>query len=291
MKKFLPNILWLLSSSLLFACQKTIPPFDNSDSTQTQLFDTAPVIHPVTPIINEGSGIADSKVNPGFLWVEEDSGNPPWLYVLGHDGNVLKTIYIKGATNRDWEDMCLAGDTIYVADIGDNNAKDTEYYFYRFAEPLSSVDTVTSFDVISFKYPDGAHDAEAFLIDPQTKDIYIMTKRDNPSRIYKLSFPYSTTSVNAATFVGTLPYSIVTSACISQDGKEIIVKIYPALYYYVRLPGQSIVQALQNNYLSIPYKMESQGEAVTFSQDNSGYFTLSEKGLATFVNLYFYPRK
>jgi hypothetical protein len=291
MKKIVPNILWLFSSFLLFACQKTIPPFDDSDPTQTLLFDTIPVVHSVIPVINEGSGIADSKANPGFLWVEEDSGNPPWLYLLGHDGNVLKTIYIKGATNRDWEDMCLAGDTIYVADIGDNNAKDTEYYFYRFAEPLSSVDTVTNFDVIPFKYPDGSHDAEAFLIDPQTKDIYIITKRDNPSRIYKLSFPYSIASVNATTFVGTLPYSFVTSACISQDGKEIIVKIYSALYYYQLQQGQSISQALQNNYITLPYKMEPQGEAITFAQDNSGYFTLSEKGLATSVNLYFYPRK
>jgi hypothetical protein len=291
MKKIVPNILWLLSSSLLFACQKTIPPFDNSGPGQTLLFDTTPAVQSVVPIINEGSGIADSKANPGFLWVEEDSGNPPWLYLLAHDGNVLKTIYIKGARNRDWEDMCLDGDTIYVSDIGDNNTKDTEYYFYRFAEPLSSVDTVTNFDVISFKYPDGSHDAEAFLVDPQSKDIYIITKRDIPSRIYKLSFPYSIASVNPTTLVGTLPYSYVTSACISQDGKEIIVKIYPALYYYQRQQGQTIAQALQNSYISLPYKMEPQGEAVTFAQDNSGYFTLSEKGLATSVNLYFYPRK
>jgi len=291
MKKLLPNILWLFCSSLLFACQKTIPPFNDSGSTPAPLFDSTPIAHIVVPLINEGSGIADSKANPGFLWVEEDSGNPPWLYLLSHDGNVLKTIYIKGATNRDWEDMCLTADTIYIADIGDNNSKDTVYYFYRFAEPLSSVDTITSFDVISFKYPDGPHDAEAFLIDAQTKDIFIITKRDNPSRIYKLSFPYSTSSINATTFAGTLPYTGVTSACISQDGKEIIVKTYLALFHYTRSVEESILPALQKNYTLLPYVIEPQGEAVTFAQDNSGYFTLSEKGLSTSVNLYFYPRK
>ena len=29
----------------------------------------------VVPVINEASGIADSKSQPGNLWVQEDSGN------------------------------------------------------------------------------------------------------------------------------------------------------------------------------------------------------------------------
>ena len=58
--------------------------------------------------IKEASGIADSKMSPGFLWVEVDSGNPPRLYLLSHDALTEKKVYIKGATNRDWEDIALA---------------------------------------------------------------------------------------------------------------------------------------------------------------------------------------
>jgi phosphatidate phosphatase APP1 len=90
---------------------------------------------------------------------------------------------------------------------------------------------------------------------------------------------------------GTVSFTGATSACISNDGKEIIVKTYPALYYYSRVPGQSIEQALQNQYTPLPYVLEPQGEAVTFATDNSGYFTLSEKNAFSFLNLYFYRRK
>jgi hypothetical protein len=116
--------------------------------------------------------------------VQEDGGNPPQLILLNHSGTVQKTVYIKGAVNRDWEDMGLAGTDIYIADIGDNNSVYQEYTFYKFPEPFSSVDTISNFETIRFRYPDRPHDAEAFLVDPSTNDIYIITKRDSSSRIY-----------------------------------------------------------------------------------------------------------
>src|SRR4030095_11458051 len=156
--------------------------------------------------------------------VEEDSGNPPQLYLLAHDGKVLKTIYIKDAINRDWEDMALANDMIYIADIGDNNLAFPDYTIYQFVEPSASTDTVASFNTIHFAYPDGAHDAEAFLVEPTTKDIYIVTKHDASSKIYKLSFPYSTSSVDTVNLLGTLNYNNVVSAAMSPGGREIVIK-------------------------------------------------------------------
>jgi hypothetical protein len=285
MKKYRAFIFPFFALSLL-ACNKELISSDTS-----LIFDSIPVVKPVVPIINEASGIADSKINPNYLWVEEDSGNPPQLYLLGHNGNVLKTIYIKGAVNRDWEDMALINDTIYVADIGDNSLSFSDYTIYQFAEPSASTDTVTSFNTIHFAYPDGPHDAEAFLIEPATKDIYIITKRDASSKIYKLGFPYSTASVDTVSLAGTLNYNDVVSAAMDPGGREIIIKTYLALYYYTRSAGETIEQALNKNYTTLPYLTEPKGEAVTFANDNSGFFTLSEIGLATTVNLYFYSRE
>jgi hypothetical protein len=242
-------------------------------------------------MINEISGIADSKVNAGYLWGEEDSGNPPAIFLISHSGSIFKNVYIKGAVNRDWEDMALSGTDLYIADIGDNNQVYTDYTIYTFPEPEKSTDTISNFSTIRFKYEDGSHDAEAFIVDPALKDIYLITKRDNKSRIYKLAFPYSYTSLNIATQVGTLPYGGVVSATISADGKEILVKTYPAVLHYTRTTQESIPQVLGKNYTAIPYKMEPMGEAVTFAADNSGYYTLSEKGFSNNVNLYYYKRK
>lgn len=252
-------------------------------------FDSIPAIKPLQPLVNEISGIADSKQNNGLLWAEEDSGHPPQLYLIDRAAVVVKTVYINGATNRDWEDMTLAGSTLYIAETGDNLLAYTDYLFYSFPEPSKTADTVRDIATIRFRYPDGSHDAEAFLVEASTNQLYIITKQDNPSRIYKLSPPF--TSMNTATLVGTLPYTEVVSAAQSDSGREVFVKTYDHLYYYKRSEGESLVQCLQHSFIKQPLQQEPQGEAVCFALDNSGFFTLSEKGWASFVNLHFYKRR
>ncbi|MCU7551109.1 SdiA-regulated domain-containing protein [Chitinophagaceae bacterium LB-8] len=239
----------------------------------------------------EVSGIADSKKNPGYLWAQEDSDNPPNLILISHEGNVVKTIPIKDAINYDWEDMTLAGDQIYIADIGDNKLERNEYTIYQFTEPSSSVNLIESFKTIRFKYPDGTHDAEALLVDPVKKDIYLITKRDNPSEIYKLSYPQSFTELNTATKVGSLSYSGVVSASLSADAKNIIIKTYIGLHLYRRNESEDITKILAGPFTNLDYHIEPQGEAVAFAADNSGFYTLSEKGFSKDVNLYFYRKK
>ncbi len=268
------------------SCQKTSVEADN-----IMVFDSIPTVKKLNPAVNEISGIADSKRNPGYIWGQEDSGHPPQLCLIKHDGTLVKRIYIKGASNRDWEDMTLAGNEIFIAETGDNAQTYTEYGFYKFPEPALTTDTVIGAQKIRFRYADGSHDAEAFLVDPDSKEIYIITKRDKPSRLYKIAYPYSFTDVNTAELVASLPYSGVVGAAISADGKEIIIKTYPALFYYTRKPGESVEQSIQKEYTKLAYKMEPMGEAVTFAADNSGFFTLSEKGFGSSVNLYFYKRK
>src|SRR5215207_1850987 len=115
------------------ACHK-----NNSSAINNNLvFDSLPVSKPVVPLIEEASGVADSKINDGYLWVQEDSGNPPELYLLGHDGKVLKKVFIKDVINRDWEDIVISGNDIYIADIGDNNRSYQNYSIYSFPEPSS----------------------------------------------------------------------------------------------------------------------------------------------------------
>jgi hypothetical protein len=286
------NISALKKLGFLYIVILTLACNRSTSSAPVQVsFDSIPTSKTVTPIINESSGIADSKRNPGFLWVQEDSGNPPQLILLGHDGNVSKRIHIRNATNRDWEDMALAGDRIYIAETGDNDRVHSDYSFYIFDEPASTADTISNYDVIRFKYPDGAHDTEAFIVDAATRDIYIITKRDQPSRVYKLAYPYNPNGINTAERVGELTYTGVVSATISPDGREIILKTYFGLQYYPRNAGESIIDALKKSPQLLNYRIEPQGEAVGFAQSGKGFFTLSEKGNSVSVNLYYYNRK
>ncbi len=271
--------------AVLMGCSEKEASFD------MQPYENQPLIRPVSPLISEASGIADSKANPGFLWVQEDSGNAAVLYLVGHDGQVAKTIPFKGITNRDWEDLVLSGNDLYLADIGDNAEAYKTYTIYKFPEPKADTDTIRTIEKITFQYSDGAHDAEAFLVDPESKDIYLLTKRDFPARIYKIAYPYSTTSVNTAVKAGALAYGGVVSAALSADGKGIIVKTYMDLFYYPRTANEPLEQALAKSHTKLPYVMEPQGEAVTFLRNNKGYFTLSEKFLSSKVDLYLYKKK
>jgi hypothetical protein len=278
----------------LTACQK-----DNSTATPAAIFDSIPISKPLIPgIIDEASGIADSKANPGYIWTEQDSGNPNDIFLLSYDASVSKKINIKNIANRDWEDIAIANgpvagiNYIYLADIGDNAQTATDYYIYRFAEPLASADTVRTIEKITFKYPDGSHDAEAILVDNNTKDIFIITKPDALSKIYRLGYPQSTSSINMAVYVGNLSIGGVVSAATSSDCNEIIIKNYTALYYWKRNAGQTTEQLLLTAPVKLGYQLEPQGEAVCFKNDNSGFFTLSEKPFfATSVSLNFYRRK
>lgn len=265
-------VLVALALLLLSSCAKEEPANAEPDS------------YPLAAgIADEASGIADSRANPGNLWVQQDGGNAPELILISHTAQPVKKIFLKGVSNRDWEDMVLAGgpdparNYIYIGEIGDNASVYNEYAILRFPEPAAATDTVSQVESIRFRYPDGPHDAEAFLIEPGTSDIYIITKRDAKSLLYRIASPYSTTVVNTAVAAGQLPYNLVVSAALQPDGRGIVVKDYLNLYYYPRQSGESIAKALTAGFTNLPYTPEQQGEAVCFSNDNLYYFTLSEK--------------
>jgi hypothetical protein len=244
----------------------------------------------ITIAIDEASGITYSTTQPGKFWIQEDSGNPPQLYLINNNGELEYKTYVKNATNRDWEDIAIAGNQLFIADIGDNNLIYPDYTVYTFTEPASVTDTITTAKAIRFKYPDGAHDAEALLVDPTSKDIFIITKRDNPSKIYKLAYPYDQ-PMNITNAVGTVDYSGVTAAALAPDGKEVIIKTYTNLYYYKRKSNEPLSETINQAYLKIPYTFEPQGEALSFAWDNGGFYTLSEKIMNSPVSFYFYQRK
>lgn len=286
-------ILLLLTSA---ACQKATvkePP------APVKGFEATPVAKSLTPgILDEASGIADSKTIPGYLWVEQDGGNTNEISLLSHDGTFLKSITINSAVNQDWEDLLMSGgpvagtNYIYVADIGDNNLAYSQHAIYRFPEPGPATKEVLDYDKLSFQYPDGAHDADAMLVDNTTKDIYIITKADASSKIYKLPYPQNTTAINTAVFVGSLSLTGATSAAFSPDSKEILVKTYDKIYHWDKKSEQTVEQALAQTPGTLSYQLEPQGEAICFKNDNSGFFTLSERpSIITGVSLNFYKRK
>ncbi|RYF68431.1 MAG: PE-PGRS family protein [Cytophagaceae bacterium] len=275
----------------LFACQDpTVNPVQ---------FSTEPTMTAVdADQINEASGIADSRSMPGTLWVEQDGGSPAELALLGYDGHIRGKLAIPNATNRDWEDLTIGPgpqanvNYLYIAEIGDNNGQFGNYTIYRLPEPKNLTDAVGPVEKINFNYPDGARDAETLLIDPQTRDLYIVSKRETKVHLYRLAYPQSTTSVITAELLGELPYTYVTGGAFSPDGSEVVLRTYTNVFYWSRKSGQTVADAMQLTAArDLPYRLEPQGEAICFDRENKGYFTLSEKVNGVNPTLNYYLRK
>ena len=261
--------------------------------------------------IDEASGIAASRKNPGVLWTHNDSGDPNRVFAFNTHGEHLGVYYIDGAGSRDWEDMAVGPGPdstkqyLYIGDIGDNQGRNELKYIYRVPEPdvdsnQSPIDsTLSDMDIITYKYPDGSRDAETVMVDPITKDIYIVSKRESNVRVYLAAYPQSTTSTLTLEHKATLDsawisggdFPMVTGGDISPSGLEIIIKTYYKILYWQREPGQEVWEALATEPLLAPYIVEPQGEAVGWEpKELGGYYTISEEFNGTPAHLYFYPR-
>ncbi|RYY58564.1 MAG: hypothetical protein EOO05_16005 [Chitinophagaceae bacterium] len=280
----------LFAVTHLSACTK-----NETTTGPSSPFADVPVTVKVVTQFPEVSAITPSFTQPGNLWFMQDGGNPTELNLVSTSGTLVKKVFLKGITNRDWEEMILMRDPskngadLYIADIGNNNAVAQQAVIYRFAEPSATTDTVKSFTKIQFTYPDGPRDAEAFVVDPATMDIFVFSKKDTKSKIYRIRFPYADNG--AAEMVGELPYNTVVGATATQDGSEILVKTYMAIYYYKRKTGETFTQALLKTPVMLGYQLELQGESLCFAADNKGFFTVPEMPLQGDQLLSFYKRK
>jgi hypothetical protein len=258
---------------------------------------------PENDLLIEVSGIAVSRSNHNFLWAHNDSRHPAELYLMTFTGEDRGKITLKNGRNRDWEDMAIGPgpvegiNYIYIGDIGDNNAKYEIKDIYRFPEPDVSQGefpvniTIKKFDKIRYIYPDGRRDAETLMVDPFTRDIYIISKREPMVSIYKATYPQSLTEVITLDKVGTLDLNNVVAGDISADGMEILIKTYTDIYYWQRRNGEKVEETLKRTPKRLPYTPEPQGEAIAWHPKGLGYFTLSEKKGEQMPYIFYYERK
>jgi hypothetical protein len=252
--------------------------------------------------INEASGLAASTINPGYLWTHEDSGADAEVILLNRWGKVVVSYQLKDAQNVDWEDMATgpgpdAGSKyLYLADIGDNNAKRDDVVIYRIKEPIyNPADSgktieVTGVEQLTATYPKGARDAETLMIDPLSRDIFVVTKREDSVQLFELTYPQGWGDVDTFSLRGTFPFTGITGGDISEDGKRVLLKSYSAIFYWKMEQQEPISHLLSRKPQRAPYNpVEFQGEAICWFKNN--YYTLSEKVAGFTPKLYLYSKR
>jgi hypothetical protein len=248
--------------------------------------------------LTEASDLVVSSRNPGVLWSHNDSGGKPRLFAMSLQGRDLGTYHLEPAALEDWEDMTAGPGPIpgasylYVGDIGANNHERRTISVYRVEEPKVEVDQkakrrkldgVTRLD---FRYPDSlSRDAETLMMDPDTGDLYIVTKpRHGAPVLYRRRAPFDERKLMALeqvltlTSIGGGPYmpTLVTAGDIARDGSMILIRTYVHAYLWPRRPNESIETAMQRPPCGVPLHSESQGESIAFALDGRGYYTVSE---------------
>lgn len=255
------------------------------------------VDYPVTEL----SGIVASRRHRGLLYAVVDSGAPPELGVFDQSGKFFGAIELVGATAVDWEDVSIglsaeSADLIYVADIGDNDARDATGFerasiqLYRFEEPspseLSPTNPhgVASWEVASYKYPSAPCDAEALFVDPVTQAVILVTKaNDGTSLVFSAPIgAFGTNELTSLELVGQfsvgVPFdrsALVTAADIAPNGKRIIIRTYTSIWLFPRLDDWE--QTFASPPLQLPSAAEPQSEGLTFNADGTAWLSAGEQ--------------
>ena len=259
--------------------------------------------------LDETSGVVASRTHPGLLYAHNDSGDSARFFALDASGALRAEYALTGASFRDLEDIalgpCPAGTCVFLADTGDNDARSggpnprAEVSIYRVAEPTTPrfgappTTPLGGWERLRFVYPNAPFDCEAFMVDPETGDFYLITKvSGGVSPVFHAPAPHLVGSPTTLTQIGSITFGssdapgnpLSTAADFDTDGARILLRTYSTLLLWTLAPldgppaglsrAEWIGQTLGGQATSLPAAGEPQGEAAAFVP--GGVLTLSE---------------
>jgi hypothetical protein len=244
------------------------------------------------PGLIESSGLARSQVAPGRWWTHNDSGSAATLYRLQAGEPTPQVHPLRRGFNLDWEDLSSfvhdGRPYLLVADTGDNWAFRGQVALYWVEEPRQAPPGRELGPVSTrlLSYPDGPRDVEAVAVDPLSIRVYLISKRDDPPRLYRLSLDgLPPPAVNCAEALGVLrlPDSArgrrarwITALDFDGSGRRAAVLSLSRVYLYDRDPGESWTTAFSRLPAVIPLPRLRQAEGVALNAAGDQLWVSSE---------------
>jgi len=239
----------------------------------------------------ELSGLVLSRAQPEVLWTHNDSGDRARIFAIAPNGGLLADVAVSAADAVDWEDIAIgraptrgSRDALYIGDIGDNSETRPTVVIYRVPEPRFAggpPNATAPAERLALRYPDGAHDAEALLVDPSNGALVIVTKSyGGRAGVYVADSPSAaaTTTLRRAGRVSLGVGEPVTAGDISADGRTIALRTYDHAFVWSRRGGESLAAALGRRPCSpdADLLVEGQGEALALTGDGRAFYTVPE---------------
>lgn len=226
--------------------------------------------------VRETSGVAASRSHPGIFWTHNDSEGDSAVFALDSTGTVVGRVRVRGATNRDWEDIAVGpcsagsgGDCLFIGDIGDNRERRQDIVVFMVREPEPGRDTVSQPAIrVEASYPDGGQDAEALYV--TDRGIHLVTKgRTRSIELFRLPPPYTDgpgRTLERLQALAPPPTSVsaqVTAAAASPDGRTVVLRTYSGLRFF-EPAGDSLRRRSQADFSGPAQPL---GEGVDFMAD------------------------
>jgi hypothetical protein len=233
------------------------------------------------PELPEASGVAVSRRSPGRLWAHNDSGEVV-LIALDTRGSVTGRVRVSGVKADDWEAVavgaCPGGSCIYIADIGDNEAKRERITIYRVPEPTSE-DSVAVKDTFHAQYPDGPHDAEALLVAPDG-GVFIVTKGETDAvGLYRFPRELRPAATHQLERVGkprasgkTAETERITDGAVSADGTWVVLRTRQGFAFH-RAAYLFAGNWTDSGRVDLKAVGETQGEGIAIAADGTVFLT------------------
>lgn len=218
-----------------------------ADGVCTRWSEPAKVGELDVKVINEASGVVISRSSQRLYHIND--GNFPLFHVTDMQGGATQSVKIAGFTPLDIEDIalgpCGSSTCMVIADIGDNAVRRETVQIALIKEARTYAAEATPDRIITARYPDGPHDAEALAVHP-SGDLFVATKagigkQQNPSLLFRLrAAQIAAGGEQAFELVGQIPViklseqlgdnprRIVTAMDISPDGKRFVLLTYDA---------------------------------------------------------------
>jgi hypothetical protein len=119
-----------------------------------------------------------------------------------------------------------------------------------------------------FTYDDRPHNAETILADPQSQQIWIVTKQLASGSIYALPKKMKKSGINIAKKIGSAS-GLITDGAMKPDGTGFVLRDYFDAQFYIGKPTGELVQEIE-----LP--AQPQGEAIAWLPDENAVVIASE---------------
>lgn len=222
----------------------------------------------------------------GRLWTHNDSEGKPMLYALDTTTfEVVQRITLANVKNKDWEDVCTDGETVFVGDIGNNKGSRKDLRIFTF--PLSAIpadgDTVIPVDSILFRFADQTnfekrkhmhdYDCEAMFADEDC--LYLLSKgwATGTTRLYRLP---KTPGNHVAEVVNSFDsQGLVTGADYDRENRILVVVGYVKSlwkpFMYIIFDFDEHGEKLSNYRFEMSQLVGGQTEGICFFKDGRCY--------------------